>query len=116
MSFNDFHFANRSNIATASWNLVVVWKYCFTVDENALDAVLLLLENRDAWWWLQCLLHLLLFASGGACFSNVHVLLEQGRVLSFVRSLYGSILFFFSSVMHFDFRCTRYHSSPRSRS
>ena len=40
-----FHFARRSNLATASW------KYSIPVDEHAVDANLSLPANRDAWWW-----------------------------------------------------------------
>ena len=39
-------FANCSNLATASWNSVVVWKYCVFVDEHVLDANLWLSANR----------------------------------------------------------------------
>ena len=70
-------------------------KYCFIVDVNALDVNLLLLANWDAWWWPWCLLRLLLYASGSTCFSNVHVLLQLGRVLFLVCSHYGPIYFFF---------------------
>ena len=38
------------------------------------------------------LLHLLLFASGGTCFSNVHVLLQKRRVLFYALSQHGPIL------------------------
>ena len=83
-----FHLANRPNLATASWKSVAVWKYFFPT-KNALDAKLLLLANRDAWWWQQFLFHLLLFASSNTCFTNVHVLLRWRRVLFFLVLLQG---------------------------
>ena len=46
-----------------TWTNLVVWKHGFLVDENALDANLSLLANRDARWWPRCLLHLLVASS-----------------------------------------------------
>ena len=93
-TLSQVNLASNSNLATGNWKSVVVWKYCFLVIESALDASLVLLANRDAWWWPECLLHLLSFASSSTCFSNVHVLLQLGRVLFFgplaIRSHYFS--------------------------
>ena len=83
------------NLATGCWKSVVVWKYCFLVDENALDASPLLLANHNAWWWPRCPLHLLLFASCSTCLSIVHALLQKGRVLFLVRLQYGPIILLF---------------------
>ena len=44
-SLNYVHLANRSNLGTASWNSVVVWKYCFLADEHGPDPA-----NRNGWW------------------------------------------------------------------
>ena len=60
---------------------MVVWKYCLPVDENVLDAILFLLANGDAWWWPQCLLHLLLIASRRTCLYKFHILLQLGIFL-----------------------------------
>ena len=88
----DDELANHSNLATGCWQFVVVWKSCFLVDENDLNAIILLWASRDARWWLRCLLRLLLFASKNYVLSNVHVLLQLGRVLFVVRSQYGPVL------------------------
>ena len=48
---NYFDLANHSNLATASWNSELGWKYSLLVDERVLDANLSLSANRDAWWW-----------------------------------------------------------------
>ena len=49
-SLNYVHHANRSNLVTASWNFVVLWKHAILVDEHVLAANLSLSANRDAWW------------------------------------------------------------------
>ena len=92
-SLNQSIVANHSNLATGCWKSVVVWKYCFLVDENVLDTILLLSAIRDAWWRPRCLLHLLLCASSCSCYFNVHVRLRRGCVLFLVRSQYGPIIF-----------------------
>ena len=56
-NLNQYNLTNHSNLAAGCLKSVVVWKYCFLVDGNALDVILLLLASRDAWWWPQCLLH-----------------------------------------------------------
>ena len=48
---NQSNLLNCSNLATGCWKSVVVWKYCFLADENALDAILLLVASRDGRWW-----------------------------------------------------------------
>ena len=52
-----------------------------------------ILANRDAWWWPRRLLHLLLFASGNKCLSNVHVLRQWETCLCLLRSQHGPFIF-----------------------
>ena len=95
-SLNQSNIANHSSLATGCWQSLVVWEYYFLVDEHGLDAIHLLFGKSDAWWWPQCLIHLLLFASSSARFSNVYAPLQQGRVLFSVRSHCSPIILHFS--------------------
>ena len=52
------------------------------VDEQYLDAILLLSSNRGAWRWQRCLFHWLALASSSTCLTNAHgVLLQNGPTL-----------------------------------
>ena len=87
---------NHSNLATGFRKSVWLCGSIASLStKDALDALLLLSANRDAWWWLQRLLHLMLSALSSTCFSHVHVRLQQGRDLFYDRSRYGPILLLF---------------------
>ena len=62
------NLANHSNLATDCWKSVVAWEYHFLVDENALDGIFCFQQIGMLAGGHSFLLHLLLFASGSACF------------------------------------------------
>ena len=64
-------------------------EYYFLVDENTLDANLLLLTNRDAWWCHSVCSTCCRLLQVVRAFL---VLLQFGRVLLLVRSQYGPII------------------------
>ena len=60
-SLDQSNFANHSNLATGCWKSVVV-EVLLPCRRKCCRRHPFTFDNRKAWWWPQCLLHLLLFA------------------------------------------------------